>query len=512
MCVIKFFKFCLFCFITEPVVYDITKDLKKISLSNHALKTPTSQCGASSFCTHIASGFGYLPMKTRFDPTNFTRDSAISLTAKLIPSELDVTNADLFRLSGELPGFQSRNETASNGVLQRTMSAFRLLGWDTFADNGHTSLQGRGLGVGIASGASYNDIHICFNGLHCVEFENKGAESSLLPALAQSAASATNFCIGLLTKGVALEDCIVPVIANTGMTICFGATIMLKKSFPTYVPLSKQLDLLDEHDCRVASAYLKKALEHAKALSALPRGLPIKVTEISLDCDAYFIKDYNDEVFNRGLGLFTDSGDRQDIQDGLDHMIRCLNRIYESDARDFAEYPLSVRTPVATEGNNFVIVFRDLCLLGYTVGTPNRVSQPDLYEAFKVALRSAMRLIHKAGVIHVDLYASNVMWRKESLSADGTEVVSIKVIDWDAAHCIDEHCFSPKIQRMISENVYKGKQVSFGTAHDELYLAVYDMALEVQHHEHWIDLASGDKSKLDKAFQILLQTYISSTM
>jgi hypothetical protein len=52
-------------------------------------------------------------------------------------------------------------------------------------------------------------------------------------------------------------------------------------------------------------------------------------------------------------------------------------------------------------------------------------------------LRAVVLRIGKAGVVHGDLYPSNIMWRR---SRDEGEVL-IKIIDWDAAHCLREGRF-----------------------------------------------------------------------
>ena len=92
------------------------------------------------------------------------------------------------------------------------------------------------------------------------ELGNKGADSSLLPAIAQSTTAVTNFCIGQLARGVPIDDFVVAVVSNTGVNICFGATILLQDSFPMYVPLSKQLYLLDDYESRVAYSFPDGAL------------------------------------------------------------------------------------------------------------------------------------------------------------------------------------------------------------------------------------------------------------
>jgi len=61
---------------------------------------------------------------------------------------------------------------------------------------------------------------------------------------------------------------------------------------------------------------------------------------------------------------------------------------------------------------------------------------PDLAEhreSFLQEVQCAMEAFHDAGVAHLDLYLSNIMWRPVSDKA-----VDVKVIDWDAAHFLYE--------------------------------------------------------------------------
>ena len=49
--------------------------------------------------------------------------------------------------------------------------------------DGQIQFGSRGLNLGVAKQTSYNDGHIQKNGLHVAELDNKGAGSSLLPAI-----------------------------------------------------------------------------------------------------------------------------------------------------------------------------------------------------------------------------------------------------------------------------------------------------------------------------------------
>mmetsp|Transcript_3559 Transcript_3559/g.5041 ORF Transcript_3559/g.5041 Transcript_3559/m.5041 type:complete len:446 (-) Transcript_3559:107-1444(-) len=443
-------------------------------------------------------------MLTRFDPSTIIRPKTKTLSYLLVPTDDDVKNARPLRLSGEKSGFQYITETEANGI--QDMTAKEIARFD-FVSNGENHLSIRGLNVGVATGNSFNDSHIQLNSLYLAELENTGAESSLLPAVAQGAATATNFCISLMAQGIPVDDCVIGVVSNTGINICFGATILLEDSFPIYIPLSKQLDLLDDYESRVASAYLQKVATHARNLSRAGRMRPPPVVnDMVLNLERYFVKTLTQEVFDRGIGLFTRSGDKTDVHNGVNHMIRCLNLLYNSKARDVAEYPLTIRTPDSSS-DYFELIYRDLGPLGFVSGTPNRMTEPEVFQTFVIELKRCVDLVHSAGVIHGDLYASNIMWSR-TVEND----VIIKIVDWDASHCLEEGGFNEAIHKILADRVYAGQSVSFGVCHDLKYISVYEMPLEERHHNEWMELASGQKERIDGAFQTLMQESMSRKM
>jgi hypothetical protein len=278
----------------------------------------------------------------------------------------------------------------------------------------------------------------------------------------------------------------------------FGVMILLDNLFPTYIPLSKQLDLLDNFENKEASAYLSKIADHAMKLTKLSRkDMMNKEIEMELNESKYFIKKLTKDVLDRGLGLFTSSEDILDVQPGFNHMFRCLNFIYKSTARDVVEYPLSIRSP-DVNFPYYQIIYRDLCALGYKIGTPNRNVRPDLYDMFLSKLNHNFELLHSSGVFHVDPYPSNIMYK-----FDENNEVLIKIIDLDVAHCIDESNYSEKILNRLEYRLGKNN-VKFGISHDELYLSVYDMAIDDKFKDKWNDLASNNKEKIDAAFTKLL--------
>src|SRR5262245_41165751 len=99
-------------------------------------------------------------------------------------------------------------------------------------------------------------------------------------------------------------------------------------------------------------------------------------------------------------------------------MFNVFAALYAShEARDVVELPLAVRhaseEPEREGGSakpkkvNFPhsIIYRNLVELGYRKHVPNRVEDPELFELFHEAAENAVDAIHRAGVMHGDLYA-----------------------------------------------------------------------------------------------------------
>lgn len=68
------------------------------------------------------------------------------------------------------------------------------------------------------------------------------------------------------------------------------------------------------------------------------------------------------------------------------------------------------------------IVFEDLTKHGFRIGTPHKINEEGLFDRYVRALESAVNAIHDAGVLHVDLYSSNIMWKEsETVDEDGNK-------------------------------------------------------------------------------------------
>ena len=496
---------------------------EKLSKTHISCKTMSNQGSASSFSkVNQAHGFGSLPTSFHFDPTCECR-----IYGALVPTNPEVEKASsAMPLAGENATLLWRGEDSANGIRAAFDNAATFLGIDS---NGRDTLMAYGLSVGLASAESYPDhVWRCSfpERILLGNIEFKDGSLSALPALRQAYAAGTNIAVGLLNRGISCDDCIVPICGCNGMLLQFGAIMVLQPSFPTMICTSKVLDVADFAERQTAMAYLAKAKLWTdrlveKLASAKKLSTPITTMELYRDC--YHIKVLTSDVLRRGLGLFADRGGRDplDIGKGLEHMGRALNMLFAlPELRKHVVFPLAVRSPDSAEDvsggasdeSYFWLVYQDLRADGYCMGTPDRTKDPELYAKYIEELWRVVGLIHAAGVIHCDLYPSNIMWRAlecptEIASASASLAVDIKIIDWDCSHCLGEREFYPAAAAVLEGHEGRRNAV-FGIAHDEKYLEVLSADMIVGQEEFWSGLSSNNKELIDKSFFALFSSFV----
>ena len=457
--------------------------------------TPPGQSKASSFAGNMfADGFGFLPSSFHFDPTFRLR-----VWSRLVPDSEDLASEAVKSLLvlGELGNLLHQGEDSTDGVRPMLDSFLQL-----------PQLQSSGsqlnAGGGIVSAASKPDFLWNLHGSPLGVLEVKGGSSSVLSALRQAAVTATNIAVSLLEQGHRAEDIVVPVAGSTGRAMQFGAVFVLEPSFPTFLPTSHILDLACDSSNALANAYLIKASKWVKEFG-LKLGSPKIKVKMDLDCSKYHIKRLDENTLKRGLGLFTSSSEPgvSEVGPGLQHMGRVLNKLFAHPAaRAVTVFPLSVRSP--SEDNPamgtrcYWLVYEDLAAEGFRIGTPDRIQDSILYGRFLQALRQGISDIHEAGVIHCDLYPSNIMWKAD---AEG-ESVEIRLIDWDNAHCLDEQDFGEKCKAALMEHK-PTRSAKFGVDHDWKYFDVLSSAINSGEEQWWAGLASSNKNDVDNAFYAL---------
>jgi hypothetical protein len=366
-------------------------------------------------------------------------------------------------------------------------------------------------------------------------WENKGSTTTTVSAAAQAAAYASGVATSLIAKGVVWSEVAVPVVICNGVHISFAATIVLAPSFPVYVPLSGDLRLQDEADARLASLYLGRAVDRAKKsatqlAAASAQDMPEQI-QMLLDLDRYHVKPLDPNKHRR----FVWAGN------ALHHLMSVFRRLQLSEsACRVAVFPLAVRNPdvpdvpdgsdvpvipVDPDVDPLVdgcklpsIVFDNLCREDFPggkfrVGLPDATAGGDQgrarWQSALAALRTAIGHVHRAGVVHGDLYPSNVMWRCADDGNPATTEVEVRIIDWDMARFVSEGDWNKEAQEIYTR-IYKIRgwgTAKLGTAHDIRYVDALERLVPESDAHAWIfhDLASGDVSSINNAFKAIFE-------
>jgi serine/threonine protein kinase len=119
-------------------------------------------------------------------------------------------------------------------------------------------------------------------------------------------------------------------------------------------------------------------------------------------------------------------------------------------------------------------------------------------------VEEAMNAIHTQGVVHLDWYLSNFMWKIDS----STGKLEVKIIDFDSAHIIGDTLTEETNMRLRGTR-FQLAEVEPGGAAD---LRNYDISLMnlLRRNVDNIELCSNEKSILDGCFKSLQVSYVSS--
>jgi len=351
-------------------------------------------------------------------------------------------------------------------------------------------LQKQQKGTGIATHGSEPDGHLMtpfrINGniskVPAGVIDAKGMAAGAIDALPQAFALATNVMMEWLRLGVVWNKVIVPVWTTTGQQMKFGVARLLEPAFPYFVIMSPTLDLTTSSGRQEAATLLLKLHEWCMTEKVVDNEPKEKAPQMEIDRTLYHLKSMDD--------FFCVYRDRDQ---SLQHMLRVLQKVMTSNAaRPNVVAPITIRT--ADNRMHDALVFHDLVKQGFTIGLPADREQRKLYLQ---ALREAVDAVHRAGVVHLDLYPSNVFWKL----VDGR--IIIKIIDWDAAHLVNEP-LAPKALERINNHMltYRRKMAGLegdaSTAIPEFDVSVLSLLESVADDKSFhID----NKELLDTAFE-----------
>lgn len=314
-------------------------------------------------------------------------------------------------------------------------------------------------------------------------FEVKHSVDSTIVPLRQAVGEGTNVALAQYRKGVAWHDIFVPLVGGNGHTMQFAVLVVLPPFLPYVVMLSKVLDLTDSSDRRLAAGHLFKICRFVASplqLVGEPAGPPLTEAFLSYSTSELHLKEAS--AFFRS---------KRGSHDSLRHLFAVMHVLFENEeCREHVLCPLCVRQDEAS----FQIVFRRLS--EYRIGLP---SDDALRRKYIDAVEQALSLIHSCGVAHLDFYPSNIMWKAE----DSDIGIHVVIIDWDAAHFVDEVMCDCVQERLSATRkaLVKGLDNKKGTHAD------YDISLLKVLTDNADNpmLQCDQKEGLDKAFRDLTE-------
>ncbi len=252
--------------------------------------------------------------------------------------------------------------------------------------------------------------------------ELKDTAAAPLEQLGQLYASGSNFVLAQYKLGVPHDRCGVPLIASNGHLYQFGFVTLLYPSWPVLHTVSEVLDSTSQEHVEIIASYLAKIKSFCLALhrdmgSALTESAVMKSLSVAIDENRYHLKSMS-KVFLAKSNYLSTTLRLWEVYDALDGIEEAVK-------------PVALLTGKLEESNYLVndsIVFPKL--QGYRMGVP---LTEDHFQVYLSAVKRTFKKFHAAGVVHVDAYTSNIMWR---INEEGA--FDIRVVDWDAASFIGE--------------------------------------------------------------------------
>ena len=245
-------------------------------------------------------------------------------------------------------------------------------------------------------------------------FECKDTAASPDSGHGEGIANATGAAVAMARIGIPISRIVVPVFTTTGSQVQVAVVYMLESSHPDkpslpavcFVTPVLRLSVIEECEkaakILVAMAHHKTEVEQYVKLNNLTR--PSSVA-MGLDPEKYHCK-LMDDFFP--VLLFKEWS--------LTRMLQVTSPLAGT---SYACLPLAIRLK-DHRCTCDAIIFENL--IGYRIGLPK---EPDDRVALVSAMQEAVDDMHLKRVIHMDLYLSNFMWKKED---NGSFSVKIKIL------------------------------------------------------------------------------------
>jgi hypothetical protein len=433
-----------------------------------ALETTSSRLSASSFTAdskHVLEGVGTLPPHPykHMIPSN-VRNRFLNLLGQnddetaggppriqtINESFRDKGNGYNLKSMGEPTGGRSVQKDifdslVETGVFGRRITTERVYNDDLpIADKART-LKDLDLGGGVATSGSSPDGYFHTEMFYSNELgdrqvnllvtgivECKGSESSTLRGAGEATAIASNAAMALFKVGFPIDEIVIPIVSLTGTQVQFAALYLLEPCFPAVCFLTTPLRVADE--INTIAKYLCAMHDFTIQLEQITGacGLtPRDPKQMELSAEKYYFKKM-DQFFS----TYTNDESKEK---SVNHFLRITEKLQGSNA---VCLPLTIRLGETRKGvqSKDIIVF-DM-LTGYEIGFPD--DEGDRKSLLEAICR-AVSIVHNFGVIHMDLYLSNIMWKKFE---DGS--FDVKLIDFDAAQDVDANQLTDNVLKRLA--------------------------------------------------------------
>lgn len=272
-----------------------------------------------------------------------------------------------------------------------------------------------------------------------------------LDGVPQALIAAFNAAADLHAKGLPISQCVVPFMSNTGALEQHGVAYLLEPSLPCAVLTTPVLDLADA-DGRKRIAIARWAFRKiAEETTRLMRALKIKSPGELMPpiAPALNLSQYHVKPPLPFVG--------RSVEHSVLHQLRIFERLRRSSAAAHVVLPAAVlmQRPVekaASWAPTLAIAFPHLS--NYRTGVP--LPGEEYRAAVIQGLRSALRSVHRAGVVHLDLFSGNILWRPTAAEVNNSledsnrgGSVQVRLIDFDAS--LECGQLVPKAARQIVE-------------------------------------------------------------
>ena len=319
--------------------------------------------------------------------------------------------------------------------------------------------------------------------------ECKGSESSTLRGLGEVVAFASNAAVALYRVGLPSDRIVIPIVSMTGMKAQFGAVYLLDPCFPTFCCLTESLSFY--YDTEEIAKYFLAMLEYTLEMERYIKEIGVKgglhpprtsnpYELMGLDPEKYHIKDMKDFFLNSS-----------NCASSIFHFLETTEKLGNNG--DSFCLPITIRlgeTKGSDKKGNFIVFKR---LVDFSIGFPDNKEDREklLNEINKVVF-----LLHRSGVVHMDLYLSNIMWKRGD---DGDFLVTL--IDFDASQRKGKTLTDGVWRRLIKKTpeLLTILGVTASVRYDEFYLNLYKKYLHDENlrHRPW-EGKEDSKRRLDE--------------